>query len=297
MQRQHTRARPILSTSSRARTRRLPRDWKMRAAALVVICAGAAIILAPFIWLITTSLKTEQDIASSHVLIPNPPQFHNYVDAWTSAPFTQYFANTMIIEGGVITGTVLSCSLAAYGLARLRFPGRNIIFGLLLVPLMLPGIVTTIPLYIEFNAVGWLNTFLPLIVPSFFGNAFFIFLLRQFMLTLPRELEDAGVIDGAGRLRIWWSLILPLTRPALAAVVVLQFVATWNDFFNPLIYLNSPDKQTLSLALAGFVGQHSIAWGQLMAMSAMLMAPPALLFFLTQRYFISGIVTSGLAGR
>lgn len=297
MQRQHTRARPILSAPPRARTRRLPRDWKMRAAALVVICAGASTILAPFVWLITTSLKTERDIASSRVLIPNPPQFHNYVDAWTSAPFTQYFANTMIIEGGVIVGTVLSCSLAAYGLARLRFPGRNIIFVLLLVPLMLPGIVTTIPLYIEFSAVGWLNTFLPLIVPSFFGNAFFIFLLRQFMLTLPRELEDAGVVDGAGRLRIWWSLILPLTRPALAAVVVLQFVATWNDFFNPLIYLNSPDKQTLSLAITGFVGQHSIAWGQLMAMSAMLTAPPAVLFFLTQRYFISGIVTSGLAGR
>ncbi len=230
-------------------------------------------------------------------VLPNPPRWQNFSEAWNAAPFGLYLTNTMIIEVATLAGTLLSCSLAAYGFARLRFPGRDVLFVVLLTTLMLPPIVTTIPLYVEFNTLGWLNTFLPLTVPSFFGNAFYIFLLRQFLLTIPIELEDAARIDGCGWLRIWGRIIMPLAKPALAAIIIFQFLATWNDFFGPLIYLTDASKMTLAVGITTFVGDHTADWTHLMAMSALLMLPPTVLFFFTQRYFIQGIVTTGMGGR
>jgi len=276
----------------------VPRDWAIRGGALVVLLGGAILVLLPFFWLLSTALKPDTQLYTRHfVWISNPLRWQNFTEAWTAAPFNLYLTNTMTVEISSLLGTLLSCSLAAYGFARLRFPGRNIIFMVLLSTLMLPSIVTTIPLYLEFRTLGWLNTFLPLIVPSFGGNAFFIFLLRQFLLTIPLELEDAARVDGCGWLRIWWSIILPLTKPALAAVTIFQFLYTWNDFFGPLIYLTSANKMTLALGLLTFLGQHNADWTHLMAMSVLLMLPPTLLFFLTQRYFIQGVVTTGLGGR
>lgn len=277
---------------------RPPRDWALRGGALVLLVVGAVAILLPFLWLLSTALKPDAQLyARTFVWIPTPPRWQNFAEAWTSAPFTLYLRNTAILEIGTLAGTLFSCSLGAYAFARLRFPGRDLIFMALLSTLMLPQIVTTIPLYIEFSKLGWINTFLPLIVPSFGGNAFFIFLLRQFLLTIPLELEDAARVDGCGWLRIWWSIIMPLTKPALAAVTIFQFLATWNDFFGPLIYLSSQDKIPLALGITVFLDQHSADWTHLMAISVVLMLPPALLFFLTQRYFIQGVVTSGLGGR
>jgi multiple sugar transport system permease protein/sn-glycerol 3-phosphate transport system permease protein len=195
-------------------------------------------------------------------------------------------------------GTMLSCSFAAYGFARLRAPGRDLIFMLVLATLMLPGAVTLVPTYLMFNAIGWINTFLPLIVPAYFGSAFFIFMLRQFYLTIPIELEEAARIDGAGVYRIWWSIIVPLSRPVLATVAVFTFVGTYNDFFNPLIYLSRDEQRTIAVALSYFSGSPRIGpqMHLMMAAVAASIVPPMLLFLGAQRYFVRGIVLSGIKG-
>jgi multiple sugar transport system permease protein/sn-glycerol 3-phosphate transport system permease protein len=195
-------------------------------------------------------------------------------------------------------GTLFSCSFAAYGFARLRAPGSNFIFMLVLGTLMLPSAVTLVPTYLMFNSLGWVDTFLPLVVPSFFGSAFFIFLLRQFYMTIPVELEDAAKIDGASVYRIWWSIMLPLSQPVLATVAVFTFVATYNDFFTPLIYLSNEDNYTIAVALSFFQGSPRIGPQMHLLMAAVTMSilPPLLLFLAAQRYFVRGIVMSGIKG-
>ena len=196
-----------------------------------------------------------------------------------------------------IIGTLLSSSLVAYAFACLKWPGRNGVFIFVLATMMLPMQVTMIPLFVLFKNFGWLNTFKPLIVPAFFGGgAFNIFLLRQFFLTIPGELFDAARIDGCSEWRIYWNIVLPLAKPALATVAILTFMMTWNDFFGPLIYLSDKLKGTLALGLAMFVGQHQTEWGMLMAASVMMMIPMIVLFFLFQKYFIKGFMMSGIKG-
>ena len=232
--------------------------------------------------------------------IPARPRWENYSGALAALPFGRYLFNTTVITASVLVLTLVSCTLVAYGFSRLRFPGRDLLFALCISTMMLPGQVTMIPLYMAYAKLGWVDSYLPLIVPSLFGSPFYIFLLRQFFLTIPREYDEAALLDGAGRLRIYWSIVLPLARPALATVALFCFIGTWNDFFGPLIYLNSPEKATLTLGLnmlkSQVMGSGSVQWHILMAASVLVMLPNVIVFFIAQKQFIRGIQIGGLRG-
>jgi multiple sugar transport system permease protein len=263
--------------------------------AYALLCLGATVFLLPVFWMLSSSLKPEwQVLANPPVWIPNPPRWENYREALTYLPFGRYAVNTLIISLGAIVGHVLSCTIVAYGFARLRAPGKNFLFLLLLSTLMLPYPVTMVPLFVLFNALGWINTFLPLIIPTFFGNAFYIFLLRQFFLTLPPDLEDAARIDGANTLQVLRHVILPISMPALATVVIFTFQASWNDFLQPLIYLQDQSHYTLTLGLNFFRGSFQVKWSYLMAASLVVVLPVVIVFFLAQRLFIRGIAMTGM---
>jgi len=204
--------------------------------------------------------------------------------------------NTLIICCICVIGTILSCSLVAYGLACVEWRGREILFWIMLSTMMLPGQVTMIPLFLTFKSLGWINTFLPLVVPSFLANAFFTFLLRQFYRTIPLELLEAARLDGCSELGIWARIMLPLSKPALAIVGLFTFITAWNDFLGPLIYLMDDKKYTLSIALAMFQNQYGSNWGQMMAMSCLMTLPIIALFFFTQKTFIQGVKLSGIKG-
>lgn len=257
----------------------------------------AAIFIAPLFWLISTSLKTDQQLGVwPPVWLPNPIAWENYVKAWNAAPFALYTRNTLIITGLGLFGQLISASAVAYGFARVRFPGRDFLFIVVLATMMLPSVVTLIPTYILWQRLGWLDTFAPLIVPSYFGPAFFIFLLRQFFRTIPMELSEAAKIDGASNLRILIQLILPLSKPALATVTIFSFMNHWNDFLGPLIYLTSRENYTLTLGLRQFMGQYSTQFQYMMAISFLMSLPIILVFFFAQQYFVRGVVMSGLKG-
>ena len=240
-----------------------PRERRARANCLVrslrISCSFwvSILIMIPVFWMVSSALKANNQIfLFPPQWIPNPIQWDNFVKAMTALPFGTYFQNTMIIEVGTIIGTVLSCSIVAYGFARLNAPGRNFWFIVLLSTMMLPGVVTMIPVYLIFRQLNWVNTFLPLIVPNWFGSAFFIFLIRQFFMTIPRDFEEAARIDGANTWQILTRIILPLSKPALATVTIFTFMGVWNDFMGPLIYLNKPETYTLALGLNFFKGQY-----------------------------------------
>jgi len=267
----------------------------------IVLLALGVTFLLPLLWLLSTSLKQSgSELSYPPQWIPNPVEWGNYKTALVDLqPTLLYLRNTIIIAGGVTVGDLLAASLAAYGYARLRFPGRNVLFMGTLATLMLPGMVTLVPTFILMRYLHWIDTYLPLIVPSWFGgNAFSIFLLRQFFLTIPFELDEAARIDGASPLRIWWNVILPLSGPALVTVAIFDVLNSWNDFLGPLIYINSPQNFTLALGLGQFQLAHQqTLWNYMMAASAAMIVPVIVLFFFAQRYFMRGIVTTGLAGR
>jgi len=263
----------------------------------LTLVAGAGIMLIPFFWMVSTSLKVPNQVLIQPIKwIPDPIVWSNYAKALTVLPFGLYLKNTVVITGLVMVGTILSSAACAYGFARLRAPGRDVLFIVLLSTMMLPGIVTMIPTFLIFRSLGWIDTIKPLTVPAFFGTAFFIFLLRQFFLTIPVELEDAARIDGATPVDIFTRIMLPLAKPALATVAIFTFMGTWNDFMGPLIYLNSEDKFTLSLGLASFQGLYGTDWHYMMAASLVVMSPIVVLFFIGQRYFVRGIITTGIKG-
>lgn len=218
------------------------------------------------------------------------------MQALTSQPFGRYALNSLLIAAVNVVGNLVSNSLVAYGFARFRFPGRKFLFMLLLATMMVPSQVLLVPQFILFHDLGWINTFLPLTVPSFFGSAFYVFLLRQFFMTIPVELEEAARIDGAGPFRIFFSVVLPLIRPALTAVAIFSFQGAWNDFLTPLIYLSDPSKFTLQLGLAQFQGSFHTDWNLIMAASVVVMLPMAVIFFLAQKYFVQGITMTGTKG-
>jgi ABC-type glycerol-3-phosphate transport system permease component len=221
----------------------------------------------------------------------------NYVEAWTARPFTRFTGNTVIITLLCIVGQVLSASLVAYGFARLRFPGRSLLFMLVLSTLMLPSQVTMIPQYLLFRQLGWIDTFLPLTVPSFLGGgAFFIFLFRQFFMSLPRDLDDSARLDGASSFRIYASILMPLCRPIVTTIAVFSFIAHWNEFMGPLIYLNSEEKLTLALGLRVFQGSYTTYLHLLMAAATLALLPVIVVFFFAQKQFVRSIVLSGLKG-
>jgi multiple sugar transport system permease protein/sn-glycerol 3-phosphate transport system permease protein len=265
----------------------------------ILLGTGSLLFLAPLFWQVTTSLKTSADTMKyPPVWLPLPPQWQNYAELFERFPFWRYAANSMFVTTLVIIGTVLSSSLAAYGFARLRMPGRDLIFLVLLSTLMLPGIVLVIPQFVLFQRLQWINTYNPLIVPAFFGSPFSIFLLRQFFLTIPRDLEDAARIDGAGYLRIYAQIMLPLAGPALVAVAIYSFIGTWNDFFTPLIYLSDEDKYTVSVALRYLAGSVRSRPENhlLMAATTLSIIPCILVFLAAQRWFIQGTVITGSKG-
>ncbi|MGA7303589.1 MAG: carbohydrate ABC transporter permease [Rhodothermales bacterium] len=281
-------------------------NWLLQAITRYALWYAALIALGivfaiPLLWMFSVSLHDLAGVfAEPFRWIPEKVEWRNYVDAVSLLPFGRYLLNTVVITAFVLIGIVLSSSLVAYGFSRLRFRGRNKLFTLCIATMMLPGQVTMIPLYIGFAKLGWVDTFLPLIVPAFFGSPFYIFLLRQFFLTIPREYDEAARLDGAGKLRIYWSIILPLAKPALATVALFAFLGTWNDFFNPLIYLNSPENATLTLGLnmmkSQVIGTGVTQWQLLMAASLLVMLPNIILFFFAQKHFMKGIHVGGLKG-
>jgi ABC-type glycerol-3-phosphate transport system permease component len=275
------------------------RERLHRGLATLLILCGAAVVLVPFWWMVRTSLMSMGEIFIQPIRwIPTEVLWHNYVDAWTAGPFTRYSWNSIRVSFLATAGTVITASLTAYGFARLRAPGRDIIFIVLLSTLMLPNVVTLVPTYLLFRYLGWLDTYMPLIAPYWFGGgAFYIFLLRQFLMTLPRELDEAATIDGCGYFGTYWRIIVPLSLPGHATIAIFAFYAHWNEFFVPLIYLNSFEKYTLPVGLRFFQGAYNvIQWHWLMAVSLIVMLPCLLIFLLVQRHFVQGVVLTGIKG-
>lgn len=262
-----------------------------------VLIAGLVLVFFPIAWAVSTSFKNPGDIfLYPPTWIPNPIRWQNYVEALTTADFGRYFLNTAFITLVDIVAKVMSCSLVAFSFARLRWWGRDVLFVVMLSTLMLPQQVTLIPQFIIYRQLGWIDTFLPLIVPNLFGGPFFTFLLRQFFLSIPTDLDDAARIDGCSSWGVYWRIILPLSRPALMMVAIYVFNITWNDFFGPLIYLHNRNNYTISLGLQAFQTQAGPEWHLIMAASLVAMLPVLVLFFFGQRYFIQGVVFSGVKG-
>lgn len=264
---------------------------------LLLLAFGVAMLL-PFIWLLSSSLKLEQRVFQfPPQWIPDPIQWINYYDALIAKPFHIYLKNTLFIAVLNQIAILLAASFCAYGFARIEFPGRDFWFGIVLATMMLPYFVVMVPQFVMFTRLGWVDTFLPLTVPFFFGGgAFNIFLFRQFFRSLPKELSDAARIDGCSEFGIYWRIILPLSTPALITVSIFTFLYTWNDFIGPLLYLSSPDNHTVALGLSAFRGAMRNQWHLLMAASTTMTLPVIILFFILQRYFIRGVVMSGLKG-
>lgn len=264
----------------------------------LVLVIGAVVLTTPFLWMLSSSLKDEAHIwLYPPQWIPSPFQWQNYSLAMQAHPFHLFFRNTIFLVIVSEIAIVGSASICGYGFAKFRFPGREMLFGFTLATLMLPQVVLLIPQFIIFRFLGWLDTYLPLLVPLFFGgNAFFVFLFRQFFRTIPDELCEAANIDGCSELRIYWNIVLPLSKPVLTTAVVFTFIGTWNDFVGPLIYINTPAKKTLALGLAHFKGYYGTQWHLLMAASVVVTIPVLIVFFAAQRYFVRGIAFSGLKG-
>lgn len=259
----------------------------------------SAISLVPLVYMVSTSLK-ERGREFSHPIewIPDPIMWENYRTALDVVPAMTFLGNTLIITTLTLVGGLLSASLAAFCFARCRFPGRDILFMIMLSGMMLPYMVTTIPQFVLFRELGWINSLLPLIVPAFFGGTpFYIFLLRQFFKGLPRDLEDAAKLDGASYLRIWWTIAMPLAKPALATVAILSVLHNWNDFVGPLIYLQTQDNWTLALGIRLFRDQYQVNFNYMMAYAVMMTIPVFTVFFAFQKYFVRGITISGMGGR
>jgi multiple sugar transport system permease protein len=254
---------------------------------------------APLLWMVSTSLKPDgMEFEYPPRLIPTAITFDNYERGLTILPFARYFLNSLVVTVLATAGNVLSASLVAYGFARLRFPERDVLFIVLLATVMIPFQVTLIPTFVLFKNLGWVNTFLPLTVPHFLGGGvFYIFLMRQYFMTLPYDLDEAARIDGASSFQIWWRILMPLSKPALGTVAVFSVLASWNDFLGPLIYMNKPDMRTMALGLQFFVGQFGTRWNQLMAVSVVTTIPMVILFFFAQRFFMRGIALTGITGR
>ncbi|MFD0206790.1 MULTISPECIES: carbohydrate ABC transporter permease [Saccharothrix] len=276
-----------------ARERRLPAP--LRHGLLVVL---GVVMLYPLLWLLSSSFKPTDTIFRDPSLWPGEFSLANYVEGWTAlgAPFHRYLANSAVIAVASVVGNLLSCSLAAYAFARLEFRGKKALFALMLATIMLPVHVLIVPRYVLFSELGWINTYLPLIVPKFLAtDAFFIFLMVQFIRSLPTELDEAARIDGCGHWRIFWRIVMPLCTPALATTAVFTFIWTWNDFFSQLIFLTDRDLHTVPVALRTFVdGQGRSSWGPLFAMSVIGLAPIFGFFLAGQRYLTQGIATTGI---
>jgi len=276
--------------------------WLGQVALYSVLLVLSISFLLPFLWMVSTSLKDDPQVYTvPPIWFPSPRLWSNYPGALTHLPFGLFFINTLKYAVPSTIGVVASSAISAYGFARMRWRGREFLFFVCLATMMIPYQVQMIPLFITFKKLGWVNTYLPLVVPSFFGSAYSIFLLRQFFLTIPAELSDAARIDGCGEGAILWRVILPLAKPALAVVGLFQFMGAWNDYLGPLIYLNNMKKFPVALGLQQMRATYHAAgqqlvWPYLMAASTVVITPVLVLFFFTQRTFIEGITVTGIKG-
>ncbi len=262
-----------------------------------ILILFAIVFLIPFYWMFATALKGDDQLFQiPPAWVPNPAVWDNFAQVFREVPFGKFLINSTVLVIWNVFGQVLSCTLVAYGFARLRFPGRNILFFILLATLMIPRQVTLVPQFILFAKLGWVNTYLPLILPAFGGSPFLIFLMRQYMMTIPLDLDAAATIDGANRLQILRHIIAPISMPAIVLVAVFTFTDVWNDFMGPLIYLNDPDKFTVTLGLSFFQGAKETSWDLLMAGALMAMIPPMILFFIAQKRLLGGLAAAGIKG-
>jgi len=286
------------ASALQTRWRKLP--WRKIIAFLIIIPLAVAFFI-PFYWMVISSLKTKDEVfAWPMVWFPKVLHWKNYPEAWTRSPFTQYYINTIGLTALRMQGTLLSCTTVAYAFARLRTPLKGFLFTCLLATMMLPNQVTLIPTFIIWYNLGALDTYWPLVLPSFFGSAYHIFLLRQFFLTIPEQLGEAAKIDGASEWGILWRIFLPLSKPALAVVAIFTFQWSWGDFFSPLIYLSTVKKMPIAYGIFLYYGESQYGgipyWHYIMAMSTVMVLPLVVLFFSAQKFFIQGIVMTGIKG-
>ena len=288
-----------------SRLRKLgPQAWVAELLKYFILITLAISFILPFYWMLSSAVKNDAQVYTvPPVWFPSPQFWENFWNAWNSENFNLFTYNTVVNYAIPATlGTVFSSAIVAYSFSRLRWPGRDIVFAVVLATMMIPGWVRLVPLYIIFRELGWINTFLPLVVPAFFGNAFFIFLLRQFFMSIPLELSEAAHIDGANELQIMFRIILPLAKPALAVVALFTFMDAWNDYIGPLIYTNIEDKWVLALGVQRLrgavyeIGNSQLAYPYLMAVSSLITLPIFVAFFFAQRSFIEGISLTGLKG-
>ena len=267
--------------------------------AYAALTIGAIIGLFPLYWTWLVSLRADGwEFTFPPIWYPNSWLWNNYVRTWNEGPFLTYTRNSVMTTLLATAGTLISASLAAFSFSRLRFPGRNLMFGLILSTMMLPGWVTIIPRFILFKQLKWIDTLKPLWVPSWFGGgAFYIFMMRQFFMGIPLELEEAARVDGASTFRIYWQIFLPNSGPVLASVSIFSFISHWNNFMGPLIFTNSVETRTLALGLRYFQHEFTTSINLMMCATIFMLIPVLILFFAAQRYFIRGVVTTGLAGR
>ncbi len=285
-----TRLHPVLGM------RRLRLLHRLLVYAVLLVLAVA--FLAPLLWMVSTSLKRQDEVfAFPPSFLPTSFEWHNYVAGWTILPFTIFLKNSLIVTCANVVGNLISCTLVAYGFARLRARGKNLLFLLMLATIMIPREVTIVPRFLLFSHLGLVNTLWPLILPAWFGYPFFIFLLRQFFMTIPRDLDDAARIDGASHLQILLHIILPLSKPALATVAVFAFIGNWTNVLDPLIYIRSTELYTLPLGLNLFRGPSFTQFNWLMAVSVITVVPVMVIFFLAQRAFVRSVTLSGMGGR
>lgn len=295
-----TQTMPPSSTIAAARATGQHLTWRQVTQRIIIytlLLAGSVVLMVPFFWMLSTSLKTLAEVQTWPIVwIPSQLIWENYPSVFQRTPFARYVLNSMTIATGGIIGTLIGSSLAGFGFARMRFPGRNFLFFLNLTTLMLPAWVVIVPHFMMFSYVGWLDTYLPFIVPAFFGNAYHIFLFRQWFLGIPRELEDAARIDGCSTFRIYAQIFMPLSKPVIATVGIFSFFYYWNDLIYPLVYLQSQMKFPVSLGLRMFqtANQGVVDMPALMAASMMALLPCVLLFFFAQRLFVQGVVMTGV---
>jgi len=274
------------------------KDRNLKILVYILLVIGGSMVMLPFFWMISTSLKKPgPEFTFPIEWIPRPPYWKNYIRGWTVLPFTDWAFNTLQITFFATLGSVISSAIVGFGFARIKFPGRDFFFMLVLATMMLPYPSVIVSLFILYKQLGWINTFLPLMVPNFFAvTAFYVFVLRQFFLTLPTELDDAARVDGCSTFGIFRHIAMPSVRPALGIIVVFSFMHNWNDFLGPLIYLSSNDNFTLALGLRFFQARARVQWTELMAVALIVLAPCVALFFIAQKYYIQGIVITGLKG-
>jgi len=283
--------------SLRASTKRRNKHWIRELAAHLLLLPLAVSYLLPFFWMLSTSLKSDAQVyAFPPAWIPQPVVWDNYPRAVNFIPFMRYVQNTLGLALFAIIGVFLSCPPVAYSMSRIPWAGRHLLLIVTLSTMMIPYQVTMIPLFTIFTRLGWVGSYLPLVVPRFFGAPFYIFLLRQFFMTIPQELTDAARIDGASELRIYAQIVLPLVKPALASIGVFEFLAQWRAFIGPLIYIDKPDRYTVSIGLQMFRLEYGTEWQMLMAASVLLTTPIIIAYFLVQRTFVQGIALTGLKG-